>query len=74
MALNLFTIPPHVPFLEALAGEWLAAAGPDPLAIAAGLILLPTRRAARSLAEAFLRDPAFQADLAAVKAEVAAAQ
>ena len=55
MALNLFTIPPHVPFLEALAGEWLAAAGPDPLAIADGLILLPTRRAARSLAEAFLR-------------------
>jgi ATP-dependent helicase/nuclease subunit B len=37
-----------------LAAEWLATAG-DPLAVARGMILLPTRRAARSLAEAFLR-------------------
>jgi ATP-dependent helicase/nuclease subunit B len=43
-----------VPFLDAIAREWLAAA-PDPLATARGLILLPTRRAARALAEAFLR-------------------
>ena len=54
-ALNLFTIPPGVPFLDALAAEWLDARGGDPLAVARGLILLPTRRAARALAEAFLR-------------------
>jgi ATP-dependent helicase/nuclease subunit B len=43
-----------VAFLDALAAEWLASAG-DPLQAARGIILLPTRRAARSLAEAFLR-------------------
>ena len=43
-----------MPFLDAIARKWLAAA-PDPLATARGLILLPTRRAARALAEAFLR-------------------
>ena len=53
-SLNLFTIPTGVAFLEALAAEWLATAG-DPLEVARGVILLPTRRAARSLAEAFLR-------------------
>ena len=55
MALNLFTIPAHVPFLDALAAGWLARAGDDPLSIARGMILLPTRRSARGLAEAFLR-------------------
>ncbi len=55
MALNLFTIPAHVPFLDALAAGWLARAGEDPLAIARGMILLPTRRSSRGLAEAFLR-------------------
>lgn len=54
LALNLFAIPPHVPFLDALAAEWLARET-DPLARAHGLILLPTKRSARSLAEAFLR-------------------
>ncbi len=53
--MNLHTIPPHVPFLDALATYWLQRAGPDPLTVADGLILLPTRRAARSLNEAFLR-------------------
>jgi ATP-dependent helicase/nuclease subunit B len=53
--LNLFTIPAGAPFLDVLASEWLARAGGDPLAVARGLILLPTRRAARALAEAFLR-------------------
>lgn len=53
--MNLYTIPPHLPFLDAVAAEWLDRAGNDPLAVARGLILLPTRRAARSLAEAFLR-------------------
>jgi len=54
MALNLFAIPPHVPFLDAVASGWLARGG-DPLAVSDGLILLPTRRSARALVEAFLR-------------------
>jgi ATP-dependent helicase/nuclease subunit B len=44
-----------VPFLDTLATEWLERSGSDPLAVSRGLILLPTRRAARALAEAFLR-------------------
>jgi ATP-dependent helicase/nuclease subunit B len=44
-----------VPFLDTLATEWLESSGGDPLAVSRGMILLPTRRAARSLAEAFLR-------------------
>lgn len=43
-----------MPFLDALAAQWLAGCD-DPMQIARGLILLPTKRAARSLAEAFLR-------------------
>jgi ATP-dependent helicase/nuclease subunit B len=54
VALNLFTVPPNVPFLDALARGWLAR-GEDPLVVSRGLILLPTRRSARALAEAFLR-------------------
>lgn len=54
MALNLFTVPPEVPFLPALARAWLAR-DDDPLAISRGLILLPTRRSARALADAFLQ-------------------
>ena len=52
--MNLQTIAPHGAFLEALAAEWLTRADGDPLAVADGLILLPTRRAARALADAFL--------------------
>jgi ATP-dependent helicase/nuclease subunit B len=55
VALNLFAIPPDAPFLEALAEGWLRIRGNDPLEIANGFILTPTRRAARALAEAFLR-------------------
>jgi ATP-dependent helicase/nuclease subunit B len=44
-----------VAFLDALAVEWLERAGDDPLAVSDGMILLPTRRAARALAETFLR-------------------
>jgi ATP-dependent helicase/nuclease subunit B len=50
---GLATIPPEAPFLATLASRWLTSHGADPLA--RGLILLPTRRAARSLTEAFLR-------------------
>ncbi len=52
--MNLFTLPPHARFLETLAADWLARAGDDPLAVADGVILLPTRRAARAMAETFL--------------------
>ena len=51
--MNLATVAADRPFLDLLALRWLAAHGADPLA--RGLILLPTRRAARALAEAFLR-------------------
>jgi ATP-dependent helicase/nuclease subunit B len=51
---TLLTIPPGVPFLEALAAGLLARS-PDPLALSDRMILLPTRRAARALARAFLR-------------------
>lgn len=49
--MRLATLPPHGPFLETVAARWLGS-GRDP---ADGLILLPTRRAARALADAFLR-------------------
>jgi ATP-dependent helicase/nuclease subunit B len=52
---NLYTIPADAPFLDQLAEGWLAQAADDPLAVSRGLILLPTRRSARALAEAFLR-------------------
>ena len=53
--MNLFALPPESPFLDSVADAWLAEQGADPLVAAEGLILLPTRRAARALAEAFLR-------------------
>jgi ATP-dependent helicase/nuclease subunit B len=52
---NLASIPPHLPFLDTLAAAWLARASGDTLGMAEGIILLPTRRAARGLTEAFLR-------------------
>ncbi|MBB5687938.1 ATP-dependent helicase/nuclease subunit B [Roseomonas alkaliterrae] len=54
--MNLHAIPPHLPFLDVLAAGVLArlpAATPE--ALARVTILLPTRRAARGLREAFLR-------------------
>ncbi|MDX2222001.1 MAG: double-strand break repair protein AddB [Rhodospirillaceae bacterium] len=51
----VFTIDPGVAFVDALAAGLRADAGDDPLALAAATVLLPTRRAARSLREAFLR-------------------
>ncbi len=51
----LFTIPAHLPFLDALADGLLAEAAGDPLALSRSLVLLPTRRACRALREAFLR-------------------
>jgi len=51
---KLSTIPPGVPFLDALAKGMLARVS-DPLHLADAQILLPTRRAARALSESFLR-------------------
>ncbi len=56
--MNLFSLPADTPFLDALAAAWLADAAGEPTRIAEGLILLPTRRAARALADAFLRQSA----------------
>lgn len=51
----LFTIPPGQPFVDGLAAHLLDQAGGDPLKLAEMLVLLPNRRACRSLREAFLR-------------------
>src|SRR6202162_338137 len=52
---RLFTISADRPFLATLARGLVAMAGGDPLRLARMTVLLPTRRAARSLREAFLR-------------------
>ncbi len=52
---SLYTIPAGMPFLDALAAGLSAQAGDDPAALSKMTVLLPTRRACRSLAEAFLR-------------------
>jgi ATP-dependent helicase/nuclease subunit B len=49
--MNLRSIAANLPFLDTLAARWLAEPGDR----SRGLILLPTRRAARALADAFLR-------------------
>ncbi len=55
------TIPPTLPFVDALAAGLLAEAGEDLPALADTLVLLPTRRACRSLREAFVRQAGGQA-------------
>jgi len=52
---HVFTIPPNVSFVEALAHELWEEASGDALKLTETLILLPTRRAGRHLREAFLR-------------------
>src|SRR5437868_10725740 len=52
---QIYTIPPDRPYLATLARGLLAMAEGDPLRLARMTVLLPTRRAARSLREAFLR-------------------
>ena len=51
---RLFTIPPSAGFVDALA-RGLHRAFPDPEALSAVTVLLPTRRAGRALADAFTR-------------------
>ena len=51
-----FTIPAHRPFVEDLAAGLYAALAPlGPEGLSAALVLTPTRRGARALAEAFLK-------------------
>src|SRR5256884_9823709 len=52
---HIYTIAPDRPFLATLAQGLLGLAGGDPLSLTRMTVLLPTRRAARSLREAFLR-------------------
>ncbi|WP_148300146.1 hypothetical protein, partial [Acetobacter papayae] len=52
---RLLSIPAHLPFLDQLAARWMQAAGYDRETMGEGLIVLPGRRAARALTEAFLR-------------------
>src|ERR1700676_5561129 len=58
MAARVFTIPASAPFLptliEALIGGKLGFAAPDPLALAAATLYLPTRRACRLARDVFL--------------------
>jgi ATP-dependent helicase/nuclease subunit B len=53
--MNVFTIPPGQAFVDILAAGLLHRAGGDPLALSSFTVLLPTRRAIRSLKDAFLR-------------------
>lgn len=52
---TIFSIAPGRPFLDALAAGLLARFAADPLQLTRVIVLLPTRRACRALAEAFLR-------------------
>src|SRR5271163_1595833 len=52
---QVYTIAPDRPFLATLAAGLVALAGDEPLRLPRMTVLLPTRRAARSLREAFLR-------------------
>jgi ATP-dependent helicase/nuclease subunit B len=52
-ARNVFTIAAGIPFADALAGGVIERCGGDPLSLSDALLLVPTRRAARSLQDAF---------------------
>ncbi len=52
---NVFTIAPHVAFVDALAKGLLARTAGNPIALARAQVLLPNRRAVRALGDAFVR-------------------
>lgn len=52
---TVYNIPADTSFVDALAEGILIQAGADPMELAGMVVLLPTRRATRSLQEAFLR-------------------
>jgi ATP-dependent helicase/nuclease subunit B len=57
--MQIFDIPAHLPFLDCLAaGVFEALQDQPPEALARATILLPTRRSARALRDAFLREAA----------------
>ena len=60
---NLWTIAPTLPFADTLVKGYLARFGRDPLTLAEGLILLPNRRAVRTVQTAFLQAVDAQATL-----------
>lgn len=51
----VFTIPPHRAFADALAAGLIARFGGGPTGLAQGLVLVPNNRAARAIADAFVR-------------------
>ena len=55
MAGSVFTVPAGASFVDAIAAGLIARHGAAPEALAEVLVLVPTRRAVRSLREAFLR-------------------
>jgi len=55
MSPNIYTIDPSVSFMDALVSGLLTEAGGDPLKLSSVTVLVPNRRAQRSLQEAFLR-------------------
>ena len=52
---NVYTIPSHRSFADALVAGLLARFGREPLALARGRILLPNNRALRAVTDAFVR-------------------
>lgn len=52
---NVFSIPPVLPFADTLAAGLLERNGFDPVRLAKTVLFLPTRRACRTVHEAFLR-------------------
>ncbi len=51
----VYTVPPHRAFGDSLAVGLIALHGRDPLALAGGLVLLPSNRAVRAVQDAFVR-------------------
>ena len=52
---TVYTIPSHRSFADSLVAGLIARFGKDPLALAAGRVLLPNNRAVRAVTEAFVR-------------------
>jgi ATP-dependent helicase/nuclease subunit B len=52
---KVFTIPPHRAFADALAAGLIARFGGADLGLAQGIVLVPNNRAARAIADAFVR-------------------
>ncbi|HET9429452.1 MAG TPA: double-strand break repair protein AddB [Allosphingosinicella sp.] len=55
MTPNVYTIPPHRAFADALAAGLLALHGKEKTGLARGVVLVPNQRAARAVQDAFVR-------------------